>query len=599
MAAYTTGARVGRRMLALAFAGLLCAAASLVATAPAFAADTHTITIKADEGAVVDPAGLPLGAPVRTLTVDAGSSKTFMFYPHNQNGPQYRIREVKVDGVDVTSGLVASGGTYTLSDIRADHTIEVTSESSDKVVEGFGFTDKIALDDTRTIMPLPAGGTWWNSDPSVLGIQQIGTSGSYTFKGSKVGNAYAMYAVDPGDGKGPLIRRISIEVAHIAFDVGNLKYAVLKEDAPGKVGAPGENTAWVIGGADGASLENIIIPARVSGYVGSPGTVYEVVGIKSSAFSDNTTLESVDFSNCDVTQSFIGNDAFRTCSSLEQLVFGQRTAPEIVNGFYGAKATGTVYWPEGATGYRKGMFKPAVAWDDPQLKDWTFKSYPAPSVPQSFAAVPGDGQVELSWSAPAEGMGIQKYQYSVAVEGDADAWQDMPGSDRSTTGFMAGGLANGTTYTFKVRAVNGAGEGSFAAVSAAAIKLTGIAAPGVVVGIAHGTPLSDIPLPAKTTIFTTSGEWQADIVWNRKSVKPAYDPACVSEQTFAVEGAVVLPDGVANPDNLSLTVSVDVTVKGKAFLAATGDPVQPALVFGFAVLAAGTAVAESRRFCRR
>lgn len=597
MAGCTTGVRVGRWVLALALAGILCVAASLVATAPAFAADTYTITIKADNNSVVDPGGLPLGAPVRTLTVDAGSSKTFMFYPHNQNGPQYRIKEVKVDNADVTSGLVASGGTYTLSDIRTDHTIEVTSESSTIDVEGFGFTDKIALDDTRTITPLPAGGTWWNSDPSVLSIQQIGTSGSYTFKGSKVGNAYAMYAVDPGDGKGPLIRRISIEVAHNAFDAGNLKYAVLKEDAPGKAGAPGENTVWVIGGADGQDLKSIVIPSKVSGNAGSPGTVYEVAGIKSSAFSDNATLESVDFSNCDVTKSFVGNDAFRTCSSLTQLVFGQKTAPEIVNGFYGAKATGTVYWPKGATGYQRGMFKPAVPGDEDQLKDWTFQSYPAPSVPQSFVAVPGDGQIELSWTVPAERMGIQKYQYSVTSDGSED-WKDIPDSDRSTTGFMVSGLANGTTYTFKVRAVNGAGEGDSAAVSAAAMKLTGITALEAVVGIAHGTPLSDIPLPARTTIFTTSGEWQVDIVWNRDSAKPTYDPALTSEQTFVVEGAVVLPDGVANPDNLSLTVAVDVTVKGKALLAATGDPVQPVLVFGFVVLAAGTAVAASRRLSR-
>ncbi len=590
-------------MLALAFAGILCAAASLVATIPAFAADTHTITIKADNGAVVDPAGLPLGAPTRYYEAQAGSDLTFMFYPHNPDGPQFRIDKVLVDGVNVTKSLDC--GTYTLSNIQADHTIEASSVSSTIDVEGFGFTGDIALGDTMTITPSPAGGNWWISDRSVLGFQSNG-EGSYTLTGLKPGNAYAMYSVD--DGKGPLIRRISIKVTHIAFDVGNLKYEVVTEGAPGGAGAPGENTVRVIGGADGASLESIVIPARVSGYVGSPGTVFEVAGIKSSAFSDNTTLESVDFSSCDVGNSFsVGNDVFRGCTSLKQLVFGQKTAPTIVNAFYLAPDDGTVYYPEGAQGYRTGMFKAVDGGN--QLPNWTFESYPAPTAPQSLSAVPGDGKIGLSWTAPAGVMGIQKYQYSVTAEGGADSWQDVPGSDRSTASYEVTGLENGTGYTFKVRAINSVGAGEAASVTAAPpVKLVAVVTPRAVAGIANGTPLADIPLPSQVTLKTEKGDRLADVAWDRTATKPAYDPASPSKQTFAVSGTVTLPAGVSNPGDVPLETSVSVTVDAKVApakpqpsdpsqpkpLLRTGDGVLPLIPLGIAVIAGGAVLAARR-----
>jgi hypothetical protein len=67
-----------------------------------------------------------------------------------------------------------------------------------------------------------------------------------------------------------------------------------------------------------------------------------------------------------------------------------------------------------------------------------------PSVPQNFTATPGDGQVALSWSAPASdgGSAILKYQVS---KDNGTSWTDV-GLNTSHT-FT--GLTNGTEYTFR------------------------------------------------------------------------------------------------------------------------------------------------------
>jgi len=95
-------------------------------------------------------------------------------------------------------------------------------------------------------------------------------------------------------------------------------------------------------------------------------------------------------------------------------------------------------------------------------------NYPATvlDAPTSLTATPGNGQVALSWTAPADNGGsvITKYQYSAST--GADNWQDISGSDPSTTSYAVTGLTNGTTYTFKVRAVNSAGNGTEASTTA-------------------------------------------------------------------------------------------------------------------------------------
>ena len=87
----------------------------------------------------------------------------------------------------------------------------------------------------------------------------------------------------------------------------------------------------------------------------------------------------------------------------------------------------------------------------------------APSAPQSLAASPGDAQVTLTWSPPAEdgGADITGYQYQV----DDGGWNGAGGADARSV-VVSSGLENGQSYTFSLRAVNDVGEGAAATVDA-------------------------------------------------------------------------------------------------------------------------------------
>ena len=86
------------------------------------------------------------------------------------------------------------------------------------------------------------------------------------------------------------------------------------------------------------------------------------------------------------------------------------------------------------------------------------------SAPRNFDAAAGNGRVTLSWDAPASdgGVAISGYQYQRrAGAGAYGQWTTIPGGS-SIRSYIVTGLANGTRYFFRVRAVNsdGAGPGS-------------------------------------------------------------------------------------------------------------------------------------------
>ena len=72
-----------------------------------------------------------------------------------------------------------------------------------------------------------------------------------------------------------------------------------------------------------------------------------------------------------------------------------------------------------------------------------------PAKPAGLAAEPGDAEVTLTWDDPLD-PSISTYQ----LKQDAAAWADITGSDATTTSHTVSTLANGTSYTLQIRAVN-------------------------------------------------------------------------------------------------------------------------------------------------
>ena len=99
---------------------------------------------------------------------------------------------------------------------------------------------------------------------------------------------------------------------------------------------------------------------------------------------------------------------------------------------------------------------------------------PPPPPPGNLTASPGDGEVTLSWDAPASDWTVTRHEYRYktegnygggTTEGDYGDWTTMPDSGRgenNVSGYTVPRLVNGTVYTFQVRAVNGAGAGAAA-----------------------------------------------------------------------------------------------------------------------------------------
>ncbi|MBR6771392.1 MAG: chitobiase/beta-hexosaminidase C-terminal domain-containing protein [Lachnospiraceae bacterium] len=84
-----------------------------------------------------------------------------------------------------------------------------------------------------------------------------------------------------------------------------------------------------------------------------------------------------------------------------------------------------------------------------------------PSAPQEFLAEAGDGQVTLSWTAPAQNGGAAITGYEVSCD-NGSTWTAASGE----TGHSFTGLENGKEYTLKVRALNEAGAGAEAVATA-------------------------------------------------------------------------------------------------------------------------------------
>ena len=78
-----------------------------------------------------------------------------------------------------------------------------------------------------------------------------------------------------------------------------------------------------------------------------------------------------------------------------------------------------------------------------------------PGAPRNLTAVVGDGQIVLSWDAPASDGGAEITDYEYRINGQ-NPWISI-GSTETT--YTVTGLDNGAEYTFQVRAVNRIGTG--------------------------------------------------------------------------------------------------------------------------------------------
>ena len=120
-----------------------------------------------------------------------------------------------------------------------------------------------------------------------------------------------------------------------------------------------------------------------------------------------------------------------------------------------------------------------------------------PDPPTGAAGTRGDTQVSLTWSAPAYTGGIVLTDYVVQYSSNSGStWTTFADGTSTSTSTTVTGLSNGTSYIFRVAAVNATGTGSYST-SSSAVTPAGVPfAP---------TSLSSSPGDGSLTISFTAG----------------------------------------------------------------------------------------------
>ena len=122
---------------------------------------------------------------------------------------------------------------------------------------------------------------------------------------------------------------------------------------------------------------------------------------------------------------------------------------------------------------------------------------PVPGTPTALTATAGNGQVSLTWAASSNAVTYSVYR-SVTQGGEG---MTPIAAGLTTTSFTDTGLANGTTYFYKVAAVNSSGVSAQSAEAAAtAVGSTGSGLPDLVVTSLTWTPAN--PAPGDHVVFT-------------------------------------------------------------------------------------------------
>ena len=105
---------------------------------------------------------------------------------------------------------------------------------------------------------------------------------------------------------------------------------------------------------------------------------------------------------------------------------------------------------------------------------WGAGQRTVPGLPVGLTATPGNGQVSLVWIAPSSNGGSAITDYVVQYSSNnGSTWITFPDGTSTATSATVTGLANGTSYIFRVAAVNAAGRGQISLPSDSRTPLPG------------------------------------------------------------------------------------------------------------------------------
>ena len=142
-----------------------------------------------------------------------------------------------------------------------------------------------------------------------------------------------------------------------------------------------------------------------------------------------------------------------------------------------------------------------------------------PAAPTGLTATAGDERVTLRWNDPGD-SGITGYEYRMRSAGVAwSAWTAVAGSGAATTSAVVDGLANGTEYRFKVRAVNADGASGAAP----------LASPWYVAATPAAPPPPPPPPAAVASVTVTRADGTLTASWDAVAGATSYHVTYTSD----------------------------------------------------------------------
>lgn len=129
-----------------------------------------------------------------------------------------------------------------------------------------------------------------------------------------------------------------------------------------------------------------------------------------------------------------------------------------------------------------------------------------PAAPTDLTATGGNAQASLSWTAPTGVIAqapITDYREQYSSD-NGSTWTTFTAAASTATSATVTGLTNGTSYRFRVAAVNGVGVGAFTTASSAV------------------TPIAGTPPNAPTSLTATAGNAQIALAWTAPSAPGTY-----------------------------------------------------------------------------
>lgn len=216
-----------------------------------------------------------------------------------------------------------------------------------------------------------------------------------------------------------------------------------------------------------------------------------------------------------------------------------------------------------------------------------------PDAPVISSVTAGNAQVAVAWGAPANnGAAITDYvvQYSTSSSGSYTTFAD--GTSTSTTATVTS-LTNGTSYYFKVAAINSVGTGSNSAASAAATPTL----PTQTVTWSPTTALTTTQSPNTPLAASSSGDGAITYAVQSAGATGCTINSSTRELTFTTAGSCVVRATAATTSNY-LTGYIDatftVTLAAPAFTLSSSSETkaQNVAIAGYTISSTGGTIAS-------